>query len=84
MDKIDNTNEIIEKDSKNSFKNNRRKSNSINNKDVKIRDMNLDLKFHMTPCGHIFHENCLRVWEENNKTCPMCRAKINYKIDNHN
>lgn len=38
-----------------------------------------EFKFHMTPCGHVFHERCLRIWEEKNRTCPMCRAKINYR-----
>ena len=38
-----------------------------------------EFKFHMTPCGHVFHESCLRIWEEKNRTCPMCRAKINYR-----
>lgn len=38
-----------------------------------------EFKFHMTPCGHVFHESCLRIWEDKNRTCPMCRAKINYR-----
>lgn len=38
-----------------------------------------DFKFHVTACGHIFHEKCLKIWERNHKTCPLCRAKINYQ-----
>jgi len=26
-----------------------------------------------TPCQHIFHQECLDLWTENNNTCPYCR-----------
>lgn len=29
-----------------------------------------------TDCNHIFCENCIRLWLENNKTCPFCRMEI--------
>ena len=29
-------------------------------------------------CTHIFHEPCLRLWYNENKTCPLCRACICY------
>ena len=29
-----------------------------------------------TDCNHVFCESCIRVWLENNKTCPFCRATI--------
>ena len=30
-----------------------------------------------TPCGHLFHTNCVRGWiDRGNKTCPQCRSNI--------
>lgn len=28
------------------------------------------------PCGHIFHEHCLKSWLERQNTCPTCRASV--------
>ncbi|CAF2809092.1 unnamed protein product [Rotaria sp. Silwood2] len=28
------------------------------------------------PCGHLFHENCLRSWFEHDTTCPICRLSL--------
>ncbi|CAF1366377.1 unnamed protein product [Adineta steineri] len=28
------------------------------------------------PCGHLFHENCLRSWLEQDTTCPICRVSL--------
>ncbi|CAF1396543.1 unnamed protein product, partial [Rotaria sordida] len=28
------------------------------------------------PCGHLFHENCLRNWLEHDTTCPICRLSL--------
>lgn len=28
------------------------------------------------PCGHYYHENCLKVWFMGHNTCPACRASI--------
>jgi hypothetical protein len=32
-----------------------------------------------TPCGHCFHNKCIRSWLTNHETCPMCRAIIDPK-----
>ena len=30
-----------------------------------------------TPCGHLFHQDCLKQWlYKSKKTCPKCRAEI--------
>lgn len=29
-----------------------------------------------TPCQHIFHEECLGKWLQNNTTCPLCREDV--------
>jgi hypothetical protein len=28
------------------------------------------------PCGHSFHDPCVRPWFHNKTSCPMCRAEI--------
>jgi hypothetical protein len=30
-----------------------------------------------TPCGHIFHFQCLRPWMAGHATCPICRQDMN-------
>lgn len=30
----------------------------------------------MLPCGHAFHEECLKPWLEKNNTCPVCRYEL--------
>lgn len=27
-------------------------------------------------CGHVFHDECLRVWLEEKNTCPVCRKRL--------
>ncbi len=29
-----------------------------------------------TPCGHVFHPECLRAWMDVRLECPACRASI--------
>ena len=30
----------------------------------------------ITPCGHIFHWDCLKSWREHARTCPVCRRDL--------
>ncbi|CCI47038.1 unnamed protein product [Albugo candida] len=32
-----------------------------------------------SPCGHIFHENCIMSWFRQSATCPECRASVSLK-----
>lgn len=32
-----------------------------------------------TPCGHCFHNKCIRRWLTKHDTCPMCRSTIDPK-----
>lgn len=32
-----------------------------------------------TPCGHLFHEDCLRSWCEISASCPMCRLALDVR-----
>lgn len=32
--------------------------------------------FCKTNCGHYFHIGCIKMWLENNSTCPTCRGVI--------
>ncbi|XP_015908023.1 E3 ubiquitin-protein ligase TRAIP-like [Parasteatoda tepidariorum] len=31
-----------------------------------------------TPCGHIFHSDCLKGWITTSQTCPECRRKVSH------
>ena len=30
----------------------------------------------LLPCGHIFHDNCIKQWLLKEKTCPFCKSEI--------
>ena len=36
------------------------------------------------PCGHIFHLDCLRLWLQQQQSCPTCRAEIPTTENNNN
>jgi len=31
---------------------------------------------HTTPCGHLFHTNCIDVWKAEKPKCPLCRQHL--------
>ncbi|KAJ8247258.1 hypothetical protein GJAV_G00244230 [Gymnothorax javanicus] len=33
------------------------------------------------PCGHLFHNSCLRSWLEQDTSCPTCRMSLNISED---
>lgn len=33
------------------------------------------------PCGHLFHNSCLRSWLEQDTSCPTCRMSLNERTD---
>lgn len=33
-----------------------------------------------TACNHLFHESCLRRWNETRTTCPMCNAPVSWPL----
>ena len=33
-------------------------------------------KVKLLPCGHIFHDNCIKQWLLKQKTCPFCKSEI--------
>jgi hypothetical protein len=35
-----------------------------------------NMKLMLTPCQHIFHPECLKLWAEKKNECPVCRRGI--------
>ena len=39
-------------------------------------EVNSDANFMYTPCGHLFHSECLKSWLAIKNTCPECRRNL--------
>eukprot|EP00164_Ancoracysta_twista_P003639 GFYU01004877.1.p1 GENE.GFYU01004877.1~~GFYU01004877.1.p1 ORF type:complete len:196 (+),score=11.64 GFYU01004877.1:241-828(+) len=39
----------------------------------KIGTLGLIMKL---PCGHFYHEDCVKQWFNENRTCPVCRTEV--------
>lgn len=35
------------------------------------------------PCGHLFHNSCLRSWLEQDTSCPTCRTSVKSEQESH-
>lgn len=43
---------------------------------VVCRDHNDETSSVVMPCGHVFHENCLKSWIMQKQTCPICNQSL--------
>ena len=42
-----------------------------------LENFKTTLKGCKLPCGHIFHENCIKEWlSKHNNRCPVCRVEF--------
>ena len=42
----------------------------------RVVDDKRELVAHL-PCGHVSHDECVKLWFERENTCPNCRATVN-------
>ena len=35
-----------------------------------------EIKIMMTPCHHLFHPECLKLWCVHKNQCPICRTEL--------
>ncbi|MCJ1337409.1 hypothetical protein MMC09_002691 [Bachmanniomyces sp. S44760] len=42
-----------------------------------LEDKASNLIAHLLPCGHNFHDDCIRPWVERANSCPICRQSFN-------
>ena len=43
---------------------------------VCMTDIELGSDTLLIPCGHMFHDKCIRIWLEKHNTCPVCRFEL--------
>ena len=37
---------------------------------------NREQKLYKTPCGHVFHEACVKEWAADERKCPLCKEPL--------
>ena len=47
-----------------------------NNECIICRDNNTEETSVIMPCGHVFHEDCLKSWIIQKQTCPICNKSL--------
>lgn len=57
-------------------------SDSTENITDHVKEQILDSDPVQTPCGHIFHEKCIRDWAISHNSCPVCRFQPTTLKDN--
>jgi len=45
---------------------------NINNDSIYAKEKGIRSKINTGKCGHIFHEECILQWLQNNNKCPIC------------
>lgn len=43
---------------------------------VCMADIEIGADTLMIPCGHMFHDKCVKLWLEKHNTCPVCRFEL--------
>lgn len=50
--------------------------NELPNCIVCMTDIEINSDTLLIPCGHMFHDKCIRLWLEKHNTCPVCRFEL--------
>ena len=43
---------------------------------VCLTDIEMKMSTVLLPCGHMFHDQCIKKWLEQHNTCPLCRFEL--------
>ena len=50
--------------------------NLINDCSICLEEYKINEKIMILNCNHIYHERCIKMWLDQNDTCPICRENI--------